>query len=160
MPHLFNRIDKVYEQNRESGYSHGVLSFDESLQFLAEMITDLKEIYIVIDGLDERNNDSREELLEAFKTLSSLPNGNIKVMIISRYSDDIATALSDYTKLFITTQDNQNDISMFVEREINSAVQKKKLLRGKMDVELREKLISSLTNRADGMYYPFFIRMK
>lgn len=134
-----------------SGFSHGMLDFSDSLELLTEMIAKFKKTFIVIDALDECNVDDRTEIIQGFERLSLLPHGVVKIFVTSRYSDDIALALHDHVKLFIQTQDNNNDISLFVEKEIDLAIRNKKLLRGKVDLDLRSSLKSTLTKGANGM---------
>lgn len=144
-------VEMIYQKDKMSGFSHGTLDFSDSLELLTEMIAKFKKTFIVIDALDECNVDDRTEILQGFERLSLLPHGVVKIFVTSRYSDDIALALHDHVKLFIQTQDNNNDISLFVEKEIDLAIRNKKLLRGKVDLDLRSSLKSTLTKGANGM---------
>lgn len=150
-PYLFEMVDMIYEENRISGFSHGVLDFADSKELLAAIIPKFKMTFIIIDALDECDVNNRADILEAFKRLSSLQDGIVKIFVSSRYSDDIALALDDHVKLLIKTQDNNGDISRFVEKEIDLVIRTKKLLRGKVDHELQQNLKSTLTEGSNGM---------
>jgi ankyrin repeat domain-containing protein 50 len=151
-PDLFEMIDIIYEKNRISGFTHGVLDFSDSKELLTKMLPKIKKSFIVIDALDECEAHSRREVLEALLQLSSIPNGTVKIFVSSRYSDDIALAFEDRVSLLIERQHNYDDISLFVQKEIDSAIRKKNLLRGKVDHELEQSLKRTLTRGANGMY--------
>ena len=150
-PSSFEIVDKIYEKNRISGFSHGVLDHADSMDLLAEIVPELQKTIIVIDALDECDMSSRTDILEAFERLSSLSEGIVKIFVTSRYSDDIALALDGHLRLHIETQDIYDDISLFVDHELGLAIRRKKLLRGKVDHELQQHLKYTLTQRANGM---------
>lgn len=139
----------IYEKNRISGFSHGVLDFTDSKELLAEMISEFRKSFIISHALDECDGNNRTDVLEAFKHLSSLLDGMVEIFVTSRYRDDITLALDDHVKLLIKTQDNTGGICLFVENEIDLAIRRKKLLRGKVDQESRQSLKSTLTKGAN-----------
>lgn len=150
-PSLFQMVDHIYEMDRTSGFSQGVLDYTDSIKLLAEMVPIFKRTFIVIDALDECDANDRSDLLDAFEKLSSFPNSIVKIFVTSRYTDDIALALDGHLKLLIKTHHISNDISIFIDYEINSAVKRKKLLRGKADAGLQQTVKSALNQGANGM---------
>lgn len=128
-----------------------MLDFADSSKLLTEMIAKFKQTFIIIDALDECNVNDRTEILQALERFSLLPHGIVKIFVASRYSDDIVLALHNHVKLFITTQDNNNDIALFVEKGIDLAIQNKELLRGKVDRDLQCSMKSTLTKGVNGM---------
>ena len=150
-PDLFELVDILYERNRISGFAYGALDLVDSRELLAQLLSNSKTTFIVIDALDECDATNRTEVLEALAQLLLLPNVMVKIFVSSRYKDDIALALENHKSLLIERQHNNDDISLFIQKEIEIAVSRKKLLRGKVDHELEQRVKRTLTQGANGM---------
>ena len=48
--------------------------------------------------------------------------------------------------------DNQDDIRKYITSEINRAISDRRLLRGKVNEQLKENIVQKLNNSAQGMY--------
>lgn len=150
-PRLVQMVDHIYETDRTSGFSQGGLDYTDSTNLLAEMVPIFKKTFVIIDALDECEANDRSELLEAFEQLSSFPDSIVKIFVASRYTDDIALALDGHLKLLIKAHHISSDISVLIDHGIDSAVRRKRLLRGKVDDELQQTVKSALNQGANGM---------
>lgn len=142
-------VDVLYEKNRTSGFSHGMLDFADTIKLLTDIFPKFKKVFIIIDALDECDVGDRANLLDAFEDFLSC--GNVNIFVTSRFRDDISLALDDHAKLLIKTQDVNDDISLFVDSEIKYAIRRKRLLRGNVDHELQQRLKRLLIEGANGM---------
>lgn len=81
-----------------------------------------KEIFVILDGLDECSTESQEADLESLlKSLSNLP---LKLLVSSRVTAEISNGLSNATKRELTFDDSRDDIQLYV----NHCVSKSKNL--------------------------------
>jgi len=71
--------------------------------------------------------------------------------VSSRNDDDIILELEEVPNLYVDAADNAEDIKRFILREINSSINNRILLRGKVDDQLKRQIISALVAKADGM---------
>lgn len=106
---------------------------------------------IVIDALDECDLSSRAELLESLNQLVEGSDGLIKILISSRNDRAITCHLEGFPNITIDANDNHTDINKFVEHEVETMITSKKLLWGKVSIELRKLIKETLCERADGM---------
>ena len=106
---------------------------------------------IIIDALDERNPDTRCELLKSLESIlqeSSL----VKTFVSSRDDQDIVWHLQNYPSLELLSDRNSNDIAAFVKSETRRLIMKGALLRfSKNKEELQQVIIDRVTKDANGM---------
>lgn len=136
----------------------GSLSGPLGLTRCTELILQLLELYpqttIVIDALDECDEEKREYLLFALKKLIKESRGVVKIFVSSRDDRDIVQQLEDVPNLYITADDSRGDIEIFVQDEVSKCIKDRKLLKGKVDNELKYHICRVLADGAHGMYGP------
>jgi hypothetical protein len=71
--------------------------------------------------------------------------------VSSRDDDDIILELEAVPNLYVDAADNAGDIERFILREISSSIDRRMLLRGKVNDQLKRQIISTLVEKADGM---------
>ncbi|KAL7266497.1 hypothetical protein RUND412_010956, partial [Rhizina undulata] len=127
------------------------LWLDQSTELISKLSSAFEQIVIVVDALDECNKETRCGLLEALRGLRSSTE-SLKIFITSRNDDDIHIELENESDVYIQSSDNSRDIELFVVTEVEKYISKKRLLRGNVLPELKQTIIGTLINGADGMF--------
>lgn len=144
------RKDVVSYEIRDLYRSHKLadpippLSRAETLRTLENELKAFTCFYCIIDGLDESNETSREDLLGELQQF--LPK--LRLMVTGRpYANDIPTLYDTYQVLGIRARDS--DIELFVKGEI----QKDKQFRRRVasDRTLEQLVVDTVVSKADGM---------
>jgi hypothetical protein len=142
---------KLYRDRQNSGFAEGFLTVEESIDVLSSIIRQNATTIIIIDALDECTEASRRILLEALTTLVSRSKGLIKLFISSREEKEIDLHLRKMPNLHISATDNGKDIARYVEMEVDRAIGRKLLLGGRVHPTLKHRIVTTLTNGANGM---------
>jgi len=127
------------------------LSLDESIGLIVELTTYYPLTYIVIDALDECDQAKRLKLVEGLSRIIKDSHNPVKVFVSSRDDKDIFLRLKDLPNFYIKASDNAGDIYRYILTEVNGAIADKRLLHGNISPELTQKIIETLTTRAQGM---------
>ena len=106
---------------------------------------------IIIDALDECDSVRRHELLDALDEIIQKSPSLVQVFVSSRDSGDIVTRLTHSPNIYISIDDNKDDIKRFIRDKVSLSVKRKNLLNGRMSVDLKDQIISSLDRGAQGM---------
>jgi len=106
-------------------------------------------VFIVIDALDECENNLREYVLDFIIQLASEQSTIIKIFVTSRRERDIKEAFDQCQRIEIDTTSVNADIRTFLQDEIESRLQKKRLRL--QDQQLKVTILDKLTSRVDGM---------
>jgi hypothetical protein len=122
----------------------------ECVQLMIKLLQDNPAI-IIVDALDECDPDRRHEVLLAFDRIIQDSGDIVKIFASSRDDDDIVCRLETSPNVFIRASDNGEDIDRFVHFQVNNAIAQKRLLKGDVSLELKERIIRELTKKAGGM---------
>ena len=114
------------------------------------LVSSKRDIYIVVDALDQLPTDSQyrltrwlNTLVEAFK--AQVGSGRLNVAISSRDSDDIKQIQTRQVyQIEVTAESNKYDIKRYIERNLESTLLKRQ-------PELAEQVYRKLYEKADGM---------
>ena len=106
---------------------------------------------IVVDAVDEVPASRRHELLSALNQITKESASVVKVFVTSRDDSNIHALLPNALAVRIQSQNNREDMELFVRHEISLAVQHRKMLNGSVSDELREDLTQVLTAGAAEM---------
>ncbi|TGJ86553.1 hypothetical protein E0Z10_g2255 [Xylaria hypoxylon] len=148
-----HKVFTEYERRKQGADRDGVDISSLTLEECGDLIVSAASDYpiqIFLDGVDEMD-DSRE-LLEVLNRIVEDASNVVKVFISSRDEADVAFWLHDVTSVIITSSDNSKDISKFITRSVDAAIEKKRLLKGKVAPELKQHIISKLSNGAGSMF--------
>lgn len=153
---LRKEVIDVYEARKKSGFSSISLAFNESLRLIHLLVETYQQTTIVVDAIDECDPLKRKGFLDSVKTIVNSPSTGriVKVFISSRNDNDIVLRLDEVPNLWIEAKDNQEDIRRFVQEEVTRCIEDQELLYGNVTNELKQKIITSLTNGSQGMYMP------
>ncbi|KAL7270984.1 hypothetical protein RUND412_006292 [Rhizina undulata] len=143
-------VISLYKEQKKDGVKSRRLWLDQSTKLISQLSKAFERTVIIIDALDECKKETRCQLLDALKELRSSTEG-VKMFITSRNDEDIRIALEDESDVYIQSSDNSNDIKLFVVAEVEKHISKKRLLGGRVRDELKQTIINTLTNGADGM---------
>lgn len=93
--------------------------FNEDVDYIKELlcdvIKDLGPTYIVIDGLDELDEDTRQSLLKTLLGIVDLC-GDIRFLLSSRKEHDLLRILGSQASSIMLNEENLQDIERYVER--------------------------------------------
>ena len=144
-------VSDEYEKREEYAFSSRHLSFQECQKLIVSLLDIYPQTTIAIDALDEIDRKSRKPFLEALSTIAQASRNLVKIFVSSRDDDDIILQLEAVPNLYVDAADNAGDIERFIHREINSSIDRRMLLRGEVDDQLKMQIISALNEKADGM---------
>jgi hypothetical protein len=108
-------------------------------------------VTIIIDALDECDPSRRHELFQALDEIIQNAANIVKVFASSRDDNDIICRLTKSHNIFIRACDNSEDIKRFIHSHVGQSITNKRLLRGNISEELKSQIISTLTEKAQGM---------
>jgi hypothetical protein len=128
----------------------------EVLQILHSALHSYREVFAVIDGIDECTKDSgRKEILAAIQSLvdaTSCPDSahpDLRVFVTSRADVDIEASLKVYGNLKLTAGLMKPDIDTYIARSVQALIASGDLAVG--DENLQEEITNTLIKRASGM---------
>ncbi|KAN0114628.1 Ankyrin repeat-containing domain protein [Hyaloscypha variabilis] len=141
MKSIFKPLEELYE-SLEARRSKPAMPDLESL--LHSVCQSYGTTYIIIDALDECRPDQRKILLPALRRLN---NASVKVFVTSRqHAQDIERALQGQPRIEIRA--TEHDLRDYVA----SQVEQDEDLMDLLTDDLREKMISSISSGAGGMF--------
>lgn len=126
------------------------LRADECERLILDILHD-RSAYIVLDGLDECDHGRRHELLLAIDRLIQRAAKTVKFFVSSRDDEDIVCRLERSPNIIIQAKDNRFDIERFVREKIDQAIEEKRILKGKVSLQLKKYIISAILAKAQGM---------
>ncbi|KAF2965514.1 hypothetical protein GQX73_g8058 [Xylaria multiplex] len=104
--------------------------------------------YIIIDGLDESELETRDRLMEVFQNLISQCKTPLKLFISSREDEDIKQQFRDGRDLRITAGDNQADIERFVVSRLGA----NRWCQDSLGDRTRKEIMRIFTEKSQGMF--------
>ena len=149
---LFSLLAKEYERQEQTGFAYGALDFPRCQELIIDCLKRLTHTSIVVDALDECNRDTRLLLLKSLQSICIACPGRVNIFVSSRNDGDIVLELEGVPNHYIQPSDNADDIAKFVKAKVESAIDTRRLLRGRVAPELKERIINELTVNARGMY--------
>lgn len=156
LPGLPGQVVQSYDKRVKDGFASGCLELSECLDLIVSLLEAYSTATIIIDALDEVLPGKRGQLLGILKKiLGSSPK--VKIFVSSRNDVDIRLQLEELPYHYIDATNNQGDIERFVRREVEQGIEKKQLLRGKLDPDdaLTKEIIQTLITKANGMWVSF-----
>jgi hypothetical protein len=139
-------------QTKHDALPSSLVGTQESFRSLIE---DLRQVYVVIDALDECPEQERGDILAFITGIVTAPvRCHVKVFVTSRNEMDIAKAFGDrhIPTIQIQTENVNADIETFVRIQVEKlqAGEHGKTLYVTNDV-LEEKIVRTLAKKAEGM---------
>ena len=147
-------IDRYYTGKEKSGFAASNLTFQESCSLVRELVTMYTKVTLVLDALDECDRSTRHHLIREIDNLiSGSTSCVIKVFISSRPDRDIQHRFQVGPNVCISATDNAEDIKKFIVHTIDNSPQYW-LAMVTSAPGVREEIVSTLHEKADGMYDP------
>lgn len=113
--------------------------------------TEADPVVIIIDALVEMDLYVRDDLFAALTRIVGESLNVIKVFLSSRRDADICLAFDGCTSVCVDEGMNHTDIDNFVVHEVDRAIRRRRLLRGRVSESARLEITSTLTSKAQGM---------
>lgn len=133
----FERKLKAQEQQGMTWVWHQ----NELKEFFETHVAELHPVKIFIDALDECGETVAQELVEYFQSLVSCSKSTLSICFSCRYYPTIGDSLSPAT--IRVDEENQNDISTFVETELSGSINQQNKLK---------KIQEEISSRASGSF--------
>lgn len=149
---LLDATIKMYEEKENQGFASGSLSLQESIGLILKLLEKYQDAIIVIDALDECNEETRGDLLDALEELLKESPCLLKVFVSSRTDQNIVYRLETYPNLELSSGRNAKDIDLYARYETKRLIKRGDLMRrSQRKEELCDKIIAELICKADGM---------
>jgi uncharacterized protein YqfB (UPF0267 family) len=146
-------VMKKYDNLTDQGAQTKQLNLDECAKLIIEVYETLTSVTIVIDAMDECNS-----VVDVFEQLESIWRQSmtpIRVFMSSRDEKQISIRVKDAPNFSadsaISIEENLKDIGRFVVHEVDRAISRKSLLLGVVSEDLKQLIIQTLTDGAQGM---------
>ncbi|KAF8244871.1 hypothetical protein K440DRAFT_507130, partial [Wilcoxina mikolae CBS 423.85] len=127
-----------------------------TLQEGQELLVKLTDIYprttVCLDALDEVDDKIRIRLLKSLKWVIEKSNNLVKIFATSRNDIDILYQFKEFPRIDMLSDDNFIDISEFIERRLESAIDDGELLLGDVSDSLKSEIFEVLCDRSKGMF--------
>jgi len=145
-------VGAYMEKKKEArGRKPDKLYLEDCVEILLALL-DTNPATIVIDGLDECDPRRRQDLLDALQKIMKESNNVVKVFVSSRDDHDLVHRLSQTPNLYIKAADNMSDIRKFVVTSVDDAIEKERILCGRVSYDLRQTILDTLISQAKGMF--------
>jgi hypothetical protein len=152
---ILQPVREKYEERKKQGFQSMPLCLEESRDLIIALTAYYPLTTIVIDALDEIDaldqcdEPSRTDLLEALEQIILRSSNLVKVFVSSRNDQDIVRHLANCLNLEIEATKNQADIVSFVNSEVQRRISGNPLFLGKPN--LIRSIIQTLCDGAQGM---------
>lgn len=129
------------------------LDFENTLDIILKLL-DANPAIIVIDGLDECEPLTRQDLLNGLSRLLAESNNVVKVFVSSRDDHDIVHRLEKTPNIYVHVWDSDDDIRRFVESRVDESISTGKCLCGMTShtQNLRDTIVQTVVEKAQGMF--------
>ncbi|KAE9368922.1 hypothetical protein N431DRAFT_318894, partial [Stipitochalara longipes BDJ] len=133
-------IQDLYEHHRQRNTSPSLESIAHLLQ---KTLEDYKDVFLIIDGPDECEEETRRDLIEQVGKLSG-----IHLMVTSRYLSSIEEELENFVRFEIKA--NKMDIELFIDYQIQRNRNLRRMVQG--TPRLRQDIKSAVVKTAENMF--------
>ncbi|KAL8657729.1 MAG: hypothetical protein Q9226_001628 [Calogaya cf. arnoldii] len=148
---VLRELKKRQQDADEDGLDPSRFSLQECIDLVLE-IADQLPIVVMVDALDECDPLKRHGLLHALRYIVQNSNSLVKVIVSSRDDSDIVCRLNHVPNVYISSDDNGDDVDRYVEQELDKAIDEQRLLQGRVSTSLRQRILDELRSRTHGMF--------
>lgn len=137
------QITQVFGDDSRSFTSKDIMTLICSAISLNSAVT------IVFDGLDECEQEAKEQIVTFFERLTTPRRTIIKLLVFCREEDNILRSLAKFSRIHVTLAASASDINSYVSGSVRSRIEAGNLrLR---NPELEQEIVSELVDKANGM---------
>ncbi|KAJ4856183.1 ankyrin repeat domain-containing protein [Trichoderma breve] len=137
-----------YMVRKRKGFARDRLSGEECHELLLQLVGVQSGTYLVIDGLDECDRETRHVLMNILDDLIDKSGHPVKIYIASRTDQDLRSRYQGGTHLEVTANDNQADIETFVIEKMKQS----DFCNTKMTSTVREQILTTFHDKSQGMF--------
>ncbi|SPO05438.1 uncharacterized protein DNG_08125 [Cephalotrichum gorgonifer] len=143
-------IFNMWKEQQNLGFPMKELPVEEAIILLKKLVLVYSSCTIVIDGLDECTEGTRDGLIDVINDLVSEPKSLVRVFIASRNERDITGSFSAGRNHQISASDNQDDIVQFVQSKLRDT--RNPWFKEKMPDDVRVRILQKFTQKSEGMF--------
>ena len=152
-------IPEEFEARVPLGYGEDgqTLGMNELMDLVCLAIKLNSVTFVVLDGLDECENRTRQQMISFLNRLSGLETTVTKTLILCREEDQLLRSLQGTLWIRMTPSALEGDIKSFVSASVSSRV-----LSGELRIrnpQLELEIVSELVNKAHGMFLWVFFQL-
>ena len=151
-PGLLTQVVNIYKDRGQKGQKSAHLSLAECRDLLVQIIDTYPQTTICIDAMDEVDNDTRIDLLKCLKHVIIASKNVVKIFVTTRMDTDILIQFEIFPRIELQPDDNVGDINGFVRTKVQSMIDDRLLLHGKVSNELQDEICTVLCQRCKGKY--------
>ena len=144
-------VDRKTKAEKEYQNEPAKLDLKEAADLIVDLSKDQPAV-IIIDALDECDAAARPTFLRSPTDVLEKSKAAVKLLLTGR--DNVGANLPDIrfrTDIEINGDHNSNDIAHYIRCEVESAIDNKMLLNGKVTKALKQEIIDKLGKQANGM---------
>jgi len=142
---------EAYKNEQKDPSARKCLAVDACRKLLSSLLEYHGHAVIIIDALDECSKESRRLIISDLLSILKHSNRPVKAFISSRHSLEIEDRLRNFPNVSIEATDNAKDIENYVKTMLTRRIEDGGLLRGRVRVELRQRIEEVLQRDANGM---------
>ena len=145
-------LQEMCEEARERGSN---FRLEQCKQQILASLDVYPKTTLVIDAMDECDQASRHELVDALKLFLKESKNPVRIFISSRPDRDLELELNSKPNVEIQAGDNQEDIKIYIDVELT------RLLEGKSNIKpMKPEIIPILLERCQGMFQWVSLQVK
>ena len=144
-------LEAKFEASGPGSDNQRPLDYSDCVEAIIEVSQTLP-ITIVLDAFDECDQDRSPTLIKHFKEVISRSPGRVKVFVSTRSFPAIESDLKADPSIGVTASRNKDDVRVFIETTLDNRIKDKELLDGVVEPDLRDKILDTLTSRAQNMF--------
>ncbi|KAF5011288.1 hypothetical protein FDECE_2588 [Fusarium decemcellulare] len=141
-------VEDRYLSRKAKGFASDRLVAEECNELLLQLLGGYRNVYIVVDGLDECDRATRHILMDLLDEIIEKFEQSVKVYIASRTDQDLRKRYHEGTHLEVTANDNQADIEKFVLDKMEQS----EFCRNKLSRKVRSKILRTFQDKSQGMF--------
>lgn len=144
-------VVELYEKRESENNSQESISVDKLTELLGRFVAEHQRTTLIIDGFDELQSTERRILMDCFRQLGNGSYGFSRILLSSRPEQSIKAALDNWPVISVDNGANQDDVAKFIDSELESAIQDRRLLGGTVTNATLEHVKTQLRKGSDGM---------
>ncbi|PSN63591.1 ankyrin [Corynespora cassiicola Philippines] len=116
---------------------------EDFVKFLSTILHHFPQTTIVIDGIDECSPpSSKQKILRALVNTAHMSSSNLRLLVVARAEPDLENDLKSFESVSIAAM--SSDLKLYVATHLSKIKTK--------SMQLREEIVTTLTNQANGMF--------
>ncbi|KAL8756238.1 MAG: hypothetical protein Q9199_003060 [Rusavskia elegans] len=153
--HIPEAVERAFP--RGDGEDAHTLNVNNLIDLVCLAIKQPSLTFIILDGLDECEKNTRKEILSFVGRLQKIDTLTIKLFISCRQEDQMLRSLQGVPTIHLTSSSLEDDIRLFVAASVSSRITSGELRT--RDPSLVQEIADELVNKAHGMFLWVFFQL-